>query len=370
MSFNKQYDFALRAGAVGLASAMYRRQQQARNRFAYRRTGPGVRAAAAARKTARARTQTKRRRNLTTGVGVTTQHDARLVYRKRTMPRYKRLRWRGFVNKVHAVSERELGTQQIVFNQLQEFSNSTSGNQVVADLSLYSFRSGTQSRFDDMNQLAALIATQSGTTDTGLQVGASSKILFQSAVLDITVRNSSFITSTSAPDSRARLEVDVYELTFTKGTSDISADYAQLRGTGLLSQNAAQTIAIGGGATTEIAIERRGCTPFDLSYVCSKFGMKIWKKTKYQLGNGDQFTYQLRDPGRKTCTFRDLTQNDGMNRVGWTKFVLMVARSAPGLSVGATPGVDITERVSVGFTRKYVYKIENMTEDRTAYISL
>lgn len=311
-------------------------------------------------------TNQKRSKQTRSGQGVTTQHDARLIYRKRRMPRGRRRRWKRFRNKVLSVSEKDLGTQQIVFNRVLPTSftqNLIAGQQLVTGFGLYTLRSGS-SWYNDLSQIATYFNNAAMTSATGLPVDPSTKIIFQSAVLDVTVRNNS--TNNNNPDSAARMEVDVYELTMKHTAEETGTTYSTLEG--ILSQNISQTKAIGGGATTKIDYFSRGATPFDLSYVLSRFGIKIYKKTKYQLSNGDQFTYQMRDPARHSVTFREISNQDGFNLPRLSKFVLIIGKLAPGLSIGPT-GVanQYQEQLAIGITRKYVCKVENYTEDRSAY---
>lgn len=365
MSIVPQYNLARRRGAVGLARSLYARYGSSRNRMYGSYTGMGA-ARRVAQRAARSYTMTRRRKTTSSGMGVTTQHDSRLIYRKKRMPSYKRRSLRAFSNKVNWAQEKDLGTQQYVINQLSTFNNTTSGNQVTADLSLYAFQS-TNNRHNDLRDLSAFIAGAVTTPGTGLAVDPSSKIIFQSAILDVTIRNGSTFNGTSG--SNARLEVDVYEMTFGTELAENGSFFpALIANDGLFAQNPTQTYSIG-GAGTEISREKRGVTPFDLSYVLSRFKGKIYKKTKYQLSSGEQVTYQMRDPKRRVCTLRELQTQNGNNKPGWTKWLYITARLSPGLTVGAA--VDTYQEViNIGMTRKYVYKVENYTEDRTQYNNL
>lgn len=365
MSIVPQYNLARRRGAVGLARSLYARYGSGRNRMYGFYSGMG-----AARRAAQGASRTMtmmRRRKTYSGQGVTTQHDSKLIYRKKRMPAYKRRSLRRFSNKVNWAQEKDLGTQQYLINQLSNFSNSTAGNQLTADVSLYSFVS-TTSRHNDMSQLAGFISAAITTPGTGLTVDPSAKIIFQSAILDVTIRNSTTFGNTGT-NSAGRLEVDVYELTFGTELQEGAVTYSQLiSNTGLFAQNPTRTSSIGGGGT-EISRELRGVTPFDLSYVLSRFKCKIWKKTKYQLSQGEQVTYQMRDPKRRVCTLRELTTVNGLNKPGWTKMLYITAKLAPGLPIGIG-ATDFQEVLDIGISRKYVYKVENYTEDRTQYTSL
>lgn len=305
----------------------------------------------------------------TSGVGVTTQHDQRRVYTKRRMPRRMKRRWRKFSKKVLAISEKDLGTQQVMFNKQVNASNNLAGNQTIFSCALYGLRSATASHFNDLQQIATYNANAATTSSTGLFVGESTKILFQSAILDLTIRNGStfFDGTTTGPSPYARMEVDVYELTMRHTAEEQGAAYDTIDS--IFNQNQQRTLPIGGGATSEIIYDRRGVTPFELSYALSRFGIKIWKKTKYQISNGDQITYQMRDPRRHSVVQREMQNQDGFNKPGLTKILYVTGKLAPGLTVGNTANT-FQEALNIGITRKYMYKIENWTEDRTAFDTL
>lgn len=300
-----------------------------------------------------------RQKNQTRGIGVTQQHDARVIYVKKRMPSFKRNNWRRFKSKVLAVSEKDLGSQQVVFNKTYSFTNTTADNQVTATAGLYTL-SSTTAYMNDLKQISGYIANAATTVDSGLTVDPSTKILFQSGVLDITIRNAS--TFEGDPSSEARMEVDVYELYVQKEADESGTVYQNLFD--LFGQNSSVCKAIGGGATAEVAFNKRGCTPFDLSYVLSRFGVKIVSKRKYQISNNDQITYQIRDPRRHSMTFRDMTNGEGFNMPKLTKLVWIVGKLAPGLTVDAAA---YSEKLEIGMTRKYLFKVENWSEDRTAW---
>lgn len=341
---------------------------RAGSRTGYAIRGLSYAAAAAMRfRNGRSRTVTRNKKQSRSGQGVTTQHDARLIYRKRNMPRFRKRRWKRFRNKVLAVSEKDLGTQQVVFNRvLPTATNTDPTKQYVNDFGLYTL-SSNNSWFNDLKQIASYLSNAATTPGTGLAVDVSSKVLFQSGILDVTIRNSS--TNNGSPDSAARMEVDVYELTMRHTAEEASAVYQSLQA--IFSTNFSQLKNIGGGAVGKIDYQLRGTTPFDLSYALSRFGIKIYKKTKYQLSNGDQITYQMRDPTRHSMVMREMLNQDGFNLPKVTRLVYIVGKLAPGLTVGAvgTPNV-YQEGLSIGCTRKYTFKVENYSEDRTAYDAL
>lgn len=322
-----------------------------------------ARAARIARGRGFSRTATRQRRG-TSGIGVTNHYDARQVYRKKRMPRGRRRRWKKFSRKVSFVAQKSWGTQQLVFNNSAVFSNTTAGNQLTGDFGLYGLRSSA-SAFNDLKAIGDAFNAAIGTGGTGLIVDPSTKIYFHSGILDVTIRNTSTFQTggVQSPAGEARLELDIYEISMRHTAEETGNTYNTLRD--IFDTNESQTLAIG-GALSEISRVKRGCCPFDYSYALSRFGVKIWKKTKYTLSNNDQMTYQIRDPKTHVTENRELVNQDGFNKPGWTKIVYFVGKLAPGLTIGSTDGT-YQERVTVGLTRKYTCKVSNYSEDRTLY---
>lgn len=320
---------------------------------------------------ARGRTQTmmRQRRNIRSGQGVTTQHDQRTVYRRKTMPRSKKRSWVSFNRKVKAVADKELGSRTVIFNKLTTFSNATSGNQISGFVTLYGHGS---SAADPGNQDLYLISGYENTGDptaaAGTTVDGSTKFMFQSGVLDVTFRNNStyYNGTVFSNQGDAKLEVDVYEIIIQRELGDFNAANASLYA--LFAENASVTkpIAPVAGAV-EIVDTLRGVTPWDMTYSLSRYGIKILKKTKYVVPNADTFTYQVRDPSRHTCTYKELNQTIGFSRKGWTRILYFTGKLVAGLPLGVTAG-NYQEVLNVGHTRKYLYKVEGQNEDRSRYV--
>lgn len=358
---------ARRLGYSGIANSIMRRVGRYRNRFYQSPNSALTRSAAVARqRAARSNVLTMRRRKRqTTGIGVTEQHDSRLIYRKSRMPRRQKRRWKLFRNKVLAVSEKDLGTQQVVFNKTLTNTQNVDGYQTLVSFGLYTLKSN-QTHYNDLNHISDYYTNAVTTPATGLTVDPSSKIIFKSGVLDVTIRNSStyYNGTANVSASEARLEVDVYEMIMRHTAEETGTTYNVIED--IFNQNKTVCSAIGGGATTEIDYGLRGVTPFELSYALSRFGIQILRKTKYQISNNDQVTYQMRDPRRHSTTLKEMRGQDGFNKPGWTRLVYIVGKLAPGLTLGSTLGT-YQATLQVGITRKYTMKVENYTEDRTAY---
>lgn len=324
-------------------------------------------------------TQTRfaKKKRSTSGVGVTVQHDERRVYRKSKMPRRRRKAWRRKVRMVHAIAEKDYGTNTIVFNKTQEYFNTTAGNHCIAIVPLYSMQSGDTTTFlfhNDLNTIGLMFNSGNPTAATGGTLQQATKLLFQSGVLDVTIRNTSgtIVTPSSGTtppvvnqDSSLVMEVDVYEMTSGRDwSSDLS--YGSINSMDRCFANGqADTLNLG-GAGTGVDIFFRGVTPFDVPLALSRYRLKVWKKTKYFLTNGGQFTYQIRDPKRRVVSAQAITDQKGANWPGWTRHLFIIAKLTPGATVGNLVSQD-AECLQIGATRKYMVKVEGFNEDRDRY---
>jgi len=297
-------------------------------------------------------TMTRRGRGRTSGRGITTQYDRSLIYRKRRMPRWRKRSWRRFNKKVLAVSEKDLGSRTVVRNSLIE--PSAIMNLAAATLhtteyvALYSLQDGVRADMNDIQEMS---------NDTDL--GVTGKALFKSAVIDITVRN----TSERLEESRnppITLEVDVYEITsgMLWGQVDHAGNLTQV-----FDEGAGDTATIP-GQVNALARTQRGWTPWDFPSALSEYKMRIWKKTKYFVGENQTFTYQSREPRRKLIDRQKMTFLAN-NMPGLTRFFFFVIKPTPGyIYSDTTPD---TYRLSIGFTRKYLYKIMDKSQDYDMY---
>lgn len=332
-------------------------------------------------KTGRSMTLTKtRRRNQRqrSGVGVTVQHDQRQIYRRKPMTRFKRKRWTGFLKKVAAVNEKDLGTRTVLFNRTVRYQGNDNNDHVVATFALYGNESN-ESPLNDLYYIRNLENTGDPTAAAGDNVQLSTKFLFKSGIMDLTIRNHSGLnTNTSGPpvwipDSRAKLELDVYEISMSKvaeqmTATDVYANYNNLQDVldlAVTNERVINDTSVIG--ETQIFANDRGCTPFEFTSSLGRFGIKVWKKTKYFILSGDTITYQVRDPRRRVIDKRSLAAVGGFNRPGWTRIIYLTGKLVPGLSVGSL-SPDFTQAFDVGVSRKYSYKIPGINDDRSIYI--
>lgn len=347
---------SLAAGLTGLSRMAYAYGP----RFKRRRLNPRK-----GRKFNRGLSRLRRKKRGTSGRGLTFEHDRQAIYKKRSMPYRKKRRWKAFTRKVAAVAEKEMGTRMVLFNKSLQFENSTNTLQGVFGLTLYGLQStnSNETWYNDLNYMGNLENDGNPTAIAGDRVADNAKMMFQSAVLDITLRNVS--TSDGALDPECTLETDVYELSMRKDAELGGTPYGEIKSL----MNGATTQGIyDQNATAQgfrISVDQRGCTPFETNKVMSQYGLKIWKKTKFFLRNGQTLTYQVRDPRRHVAYRNKIVQTlQGFNKPGWTKIILIIYKSVPGLTIGTQAG-DTQEKIHVGITRKYMYKVEGLSEDRS-----
>lgn len=334
-------------------------------------------ARSAVRRIARSRTLTTRRRLMARSTGILggQNADQRLIYRRKRMPRFKRRVWARFVKKVNAVDERDLGTRTVLFNSKINQSYTNGDKQGTLGLALYPFVNTVNGWYNDLNEIGQLENEGDPTAAAGATIERNSKIMFHSAVMDVTIRNTtqeiiSIPTDpptppTFAPSTTAALELDVYEMYMRKEASDGANPVTSL--SNVINQWDEKEI---GGTGSGIGIDDRGATPFELGSALGRFGIKILKKTKYFIPAGQTITFQIRDPKRHEIRYGELERNEGFNRAGWTKLFLVVYKVVPGFVVGVTgdPGT-VVPGIDVGLTRKYMYKVEGFNEPRERLIT-
>lgn len=323
------------------------------------RVGQYMRAGRGRRQARFIRTRMKQR--VSSGRGVTLEHDRQRIYRKKSMPRSKRRRWKRFSRKVNAVAEKELGSRTVVFNNSLVASNSTSGNQGQVSLALYGWESPSN-RYSDLNYIGQLENTGDPTSAAGINVDTTTRMIFKSAVLDMTIRNTSTEDDGASISNDMTLETDIYEIVMSKYAMQQNTTYDNMGG--ILATQEKVINDPSAGAETSVDIDFRGVTPWDLTPALSQFGLKIMKKTKYFIRGGQTVTYQIRDPKRRVCTRASAIQNSvGCNKPGWTRHVLIIYKSIPGFTISST----VREQLTVGYTRKYLYKIEGANQDRSLH---
>lgn len=314
------------------------------------------------------RARTLRRRNVKSSAGVLggTNADMRSIYRRKRMPYRKKRRWVKFVKQVHAVSEKELGLRTVLFNDQITQTNSAE-TQSLLTLCLYPCRGSAW--LNDLRQIGEL--ENDGGNPTAAEGGylnGNTKIMFQSAVMDITIRNTSQKLVDKDPANplldvwdlapEAAVELDIYEVYIRKLASNNTTNFDNV--TSMLNQYDDPEI---GGTGTGIGISDRGATPFEFGAQMGRTGIKILKKTKFFIPNGQTITWQTRDPSRHSTHYGELTRTESFNMPGWTKTYYLIYKLVPGLTSGTNEG-NYRKQLSIGLTRKYSYKVEGFNEPR------
>lgn len=315
----------------------------------------------------RVRVMTRKKTRSSGGTLGGTNADYRFVYRKKRMPARKKKRWVSFVRKVNAAAEKELGSRTVLFNDSITVTDANSGRQGCLTLALYSKYNTTRGWLNDLNTIQSLENVGNSTAAAGETVDPTTKFLFQSGIMDLTIRNiSTYQTGDSTTrdlDARAAIELDVYELNVRKNNASAAAVYTSI--SEML--NGFDTKEIG-GAGTGISIQDRGASPWEMTPGLSNFGIKILSKTKYFIPNGQTITHQVRDPSRHVFTKSQLESFDDWADKKVTKILFIIWKLVPGLTVGSTAGT-FQHGLVVGSTRKYLYKIEGMNDSRERLFS-
>jgi len=316
------------------------------------------------------------RRNvpMTGGRGVTDQHDRISIYRKRSMPRGKKLSWQRFKQKVKAVAEKELGSRTVVFNrQLSTTPNFTDDGpnaQIVQSLALYGLNSPSP-HMNDLKNISGYENTLNAEQTYGQHVDLTTKYMFQSGILDVTIRNTSYIVGAGGAEGAGAadctLELDIYEIVSPKEWTTVSGQPSSIAQALDYADVSTEEIGQVVQTSTDIQIGKRGATPFDLPHGLATWRLKILKKTKMFMSWGKAITYQYRDPKRRVMTRQTMAERLGVNYPGATKHILVIAKAVPGISTGPLQGF-VMPRISTGVTRKYLYNIEGMNDTRDKMI--
>lgn len=278
------------------------------------------------------RTNTKRG---TSGVGVTSQHDAKTIYRKKRMPRRKRKAWRKFSKKVHAVLDKSTGTKTWLKNNVDGLTALPSF-QIFASYNLYGMNGADLAGSRGNRDLVALYTNYSN----------ADKLILKSAVLDVTIEN----VNETEP-----IEVDIYHVRYN---NEHEANTPQAT----FSNSVGNTIVPSGQSSVQLT--NRGASPWDIPLALSIARITIVKKTKIFLGVNNATTYQIRDPRNRMVTKYDLTnQSAGFNYVkpGMTQGIIIIAKNTPGGNGSIT-------NISVGSTTKYMYGLLENAQIETGQV--
>lgn len=302
----------------------------------------------------------KKYRPMTAGKGITVQYDRTTIYNKKSMPRGMKCRYRKFAKKVNSVIEKELASQTYLFNETLTRSNAA-GLQSFLIFDLYGKRGTENTAEVGCNHLAVLANSVNTAQAFSGAVGSwnfakNCEMLFRSAVLDITLTNTSTVT--------CPLEVDIYRLSYSASTdSEFNSLTSMI--TNAESSTLTNAALTGGGAPyfDPITVFTRGMTPFELPVLLSTNKIKILQKNKYFLNNNQSCTYQIRDPKNYRLQKRSIlgAGADGditggpMVAGGLTQTILVIFKPVAGFS-------ELSGQLSGGATMKYLYNVNAMAE--------
>lgn len=309
-------------------------------------------------------TYTKKKGYQDRAEGVTQQYDRARQYRRRRAPKRVRMRARRRARKFKADFLRTLATRTAFMNESMT-DQSTVGDQLWSNFILNGFYCGSSSTyaygFRDWNYICGrdyLIGDLAGDAQSRWS-GGSRKFIVDTAIMDLTIYNSSF----DSPDENKRVpaEVDLYEVVFGKKKyTDVTQS--------LLSQiQTIQTNWVGrqGDPTQIVQLfnYQRGITPFEFGRAMSQLGIKIIKKTKYFVPAGSTITHQIRDSKNRIFNYVDITGESMMYPPG-ARGLMVIAKTVVGSTTSASSGV---ARLNYGVTRKYKYKVLESNGEKAAF---
>jgi len=282
------------------------------------------------------RSMTRQKRNGSSGVGVTTQHDARLVYRKKSMPKRKRKVWKKFIRKVEAVALAKQGTTSVVYNVGRTVSSAADAQDMygIVLYGAYGSQTAGLTYYSDLELLGSI----NRTAGVGVNLG-NRKLYFRSAVLDLTCANSGVNA----------VELDFYDIIFKKTPVQMTSlqdliDTNQGNNTEVFEQGAV--------AANNLTRQTLGATPFQFPGVLSF--VTILKKSKVFLPVGALSTYQIRLPRNRWFDTSNRAQDASTNAFalrGWTRGIWVVQKGTPTTLVRSA-----ATSVSWSITRTYTMK--------------
>lgn len=293
------------------------------------------------------------------GGGVTLQHDRMVQYKKKRMPRKKRIRWKKFVKKVKAVADKDRGVCTWTYNgsmdptTLMFDTNTNIYMQAAGAVHLYGNKGANlvgagnllEIGCDDLN---VIVANHEKTAPAG-----SDTICFHSAVLDMTYYN----------HNEFGLEVDVYDVVYSKTTPN----FINLLSRMIVEVNAgALNPLVAGSSLThrKNRIDYRGVTPFEMGTAIGALRFKIMSKQKFFIPAGNSATKQYRDPRNLQLKKEYQQREEGIVLPGFTRSFIIVAKSP---YIPQTPGSTYLG-LEIRTTRTYKFTIEGVSDDTTQFI--
>lgn len=272
----------------------------------------------------------------------THDHDISTTYRYRRMPKFKRRRWRGFVQKVQAARATTAGLRscgRTAIFALRGLANT----QDYSFIGLYSYNGGigaagaTGGGFDANDDMVRVLTNEDPTI-------ISHKYMFQSGTMRMSLTS---VDDTIGPFPAAPVIVHIYSL----GLRD---DYYTGTITGInpvVQYIAGYTDAGQIGLASKISAGQLISTPFNNPNFLRLY--KVYKVQKVQLEPNEVFTWEFRDPKNHIINGTDV-RDYGAKR-GITKYWFFTVSGAP-----ASTGQTYPFRVQAVVTKNYnYYELEN-----------
>lgn len=286
-----------------------------------------------------------------------TQHDSRVQYVRKRMPKRKRKRWVKFSKKVKYVIDKQLGNTNVLRNS----EGTSTGWQAAVNYGTYQ---GPQ-----VYLVACLYGAAGTTTGTGNTHGQDdlkiimaketatvmNKYRFKSACLDVT------LTAIASDNNNVPLEVDIYHCIargYGKKTDTGFNDFATVL------KDTYQLPSTDPSGDQRILGLERGATLFNVPGLLSQCQWKILKKTKVFVPSGGQCTYQIRDAKDhliRNTSFMGSTGASTMQYKGLTQFLVFMAK--PIVGYVPTAGQSLFK---AGITRSYTYVALDANSEATA----
>lgn len=279
--------------------------------------------------------------------GITTQHDSRLIYKRKAMPKYKKKAYRKFTKKVQSVEIQSRGKQTHIYsgNTTTSWDYTTDGIDIQGyhETHLYGTTGTSVSNltigledvgliFDDVNTYAeAYLESVTGTiAPSGLtatdqapnQEKRHIPILFHSASVDITYTNT----------GSGGLEFDLYLISYPRNpTSNSKVSLGAAIDQAYYNTNHSQTLngnIPGSSSIVPEAFPRmnyRGVTPFDMARGLATCGARILSKEKFFIAPGNSITKRISDTKNHTIWLPN-SNNGGFN-CKYTQSYVAIAKS-------------------------------------------
>jgi len=306
----------------------------------------------------RSRNSFKRRRYGGSGTPLTYDNDFKTDYVYKRMPARRRKRYVRFVKKVRSITDRSQGLKKHLF---QDVNRITSANDSVGFFSSMLYTPDAQ--VDGMNaDMGTMFRSILGTSpydninNIALDSDTDKKILFESAVMDVTWKNEGSNT----------VIIDLYYIrtrkTFGLTGVDASNNTHGIYELGMRKQGQVEdiedSVTLG---SNKITPSQFGVTPFMSSLFCQTF--KILSKKRITIAPGNFVSMTLKDPRNRTVNATDTRARICM--AGLTHGYFYQFYGVPGVST-------LVDRYSLGTTllvtcvKKYNYYLPVSGKDQTA----